>query len=80
MAVRPLAEELYSQLIFGKCSTWSTCFTDYVKEARKRADCIGYTLGAEEEGDFKFLFIISDWVDSGEVGCEEGLIGIMNPH
>jgi hypothetical protein len=52
MAVKPSALELYRQLKAEKCDTWSSCINDYVKEARQRANCIGYPLGAEEEREF----------------------------
>jgi hypothetical protein len=34
-ALLPLEWELYRQLKWGKCETWSTCITNYIKEARQ---------------------------------------------
>ncbi len=80
-AVRPLSEKLYNQLKEGKCDTWCACIADYVKEARQRADCIGYTLDAEEEREFEDLLTIGEWVDSGQVLSGEGLADIKEmPH
>jgi hypothetical protein len=75
-AMNPLAKDLYTQLDEGKCDTWSTCIADYVKEARQRAECMGYTLGPEEEQTFDDLLCIGEWVDSGHVLPKEGLLDI----
>jgi hypothetical protein len=80
-AVNPLAKELCTQLAEGKCATWSICVAKYVKEARQRADCIGYALDAEEEREFEDLLTIGEWVDSGQVLSGEGLADIKEmPH
>jgi hypothetical protein len=76
MAMWQLAEELYKQLKLKECGTWSVCINDYVKEARQRANCIGYPLGAKEEREFEDLLTIGEWVDSGQVLYEEGLNNI----
>jgi hypothetical protein len=76
MAIRPLAEGVYRQLNIGRCDTCSTCLTRYIKEARQRADCIGYPLDAEEEQEFEDLLSIGERVDLGQITSEEGLAAI----
>lgn len=44
-----------------------------MEEARQRASCMGYSIGAEEERGFEDLLTISEWVDSGQVSYEDGL-------
>jgi hypothetical protein len=75
-AVKPSALELYRKLTAEKCDTWSSCITDYIKEARQRADFIGYPLGAEEEQEFEDLLSIGERVDSGLLLWEKGLYEI----
>ena len=75
-SIRPLDDELVKQLKGKKCDPWSTCIADYIREARQRANCIEYSLSAEEEQGFEDLLTISGWVDSGQVLREEGLTDI----
>jgi len=60
----------------GKCDSWTACLTDYVQEARRRATCLGYTLGADEEQAFERMFAIGEEVDSGSISREDGLAEI----
>jgi hypothetical protein len=76
MAMRGLAEAAYRQLKAEKFGTWSACITSYVKDARQRANCIGYTLDASEERELENLLTIGEWVDSGLMFCEDVLINI----
>jgi hypothetical protein len=71
--MNPLGQELYKQLEEGNCVTWTACVTMYEKEARDRANCIGYTFDDEDEREFEDLRTICEWVDLGQVSCEEGL-------
>ena len=70
---RPLSEALYAQLADGKCNTWTACLTDYAQEARKRAACVGYTLGAEDEQQFERIFAIGEAMDTSRVSPEAAL-------
>jgi len=75
-ATRPLDYMLSSQLEDGKCDSWTTCLTDYAQEVRRRATCLGYTLGADEEQTFERMFAIGEGVDSRRIPPEEGLAKI----
>ena len=52
---------------------WTVCITDYVQEVRRRAACIGYALGNDEEQVFERMFAVGEGVDSGRISCEDGL-------
>jgi hypothetical protein len=72
-ATRFLRGLLDSQLEAENCDTWTACVTDYVQEVRRRAGCLGYTLGNDEEQVFERMFAIGDGVDSGRIPREDGL-------
>jgi len=72
-AIGRLGYLLSLQLENGKCESWTACLKEYVQEARRRASCLGYTLGADEEQAFKRMFAIGDGVDSGKISHEDGL-------
>jgi len=76
VALKSLRWELYRKLKAEKCDTWSRCITDYMKETREWANCLGYLLSAEEETEYEDLLTIGEWVDSGQVTCENGIIDI----
>jgi hypothetical protein len=75
-ATRPLDYLLTSQLENVKCENWAATLTDYVQEIRRRATCLGYTLGVDEEQAFERMFAIGEGVDSGRIPREEGLAEI----
>jgi hypothetical protein len=75
-AVRSLSNDVYKQLEERRYDTWSSCITKYMIEAKQRANCIGYIFGPEDEVGFEDLLTVSEWVDSGQVPCEEGLIDV----
>jgi hypothetical protein len=71
--MKPLGIELYYQLELSKCDTWTACINDYVKEARRRATCLGFTLGAEEEQAFERMLAVGGGVDAGRIQREAAL-------
>jgi hypothetical protein len=75
-ATRFLDGLLYSQVEAGNCDTWTACITDYVQEVRRRAACLGYTLGNDEEEVFERMFAIGEGVDSGRIPREDGVAEI----
>jgi hypothetical protein len=50
-----------------------------VQEVRRRATCLGYTLGVDEENAFERMFAIGEEVDSGRIPREEGQAEIREP-
>ena len=78
-ATRLLDSMLRFQLESGQCDNWTACITDFEQEVRRRAACLGYTLGADQEQAFERMFVIGEKVDSSRISREDGLAEIREP-
>jgi hypothetical protein len=72
-AMTPLRQALYAQLKEGKCDAWTACLTEYAREARQRAACVGYTLGAEDQQRLEHIVALGEAADARRISFEEGL-------
>jgi hypothetical protein len=69
----PLSETLYGQLKDSKCDSWTTCFTEYTGEIRRRAACVEYTLSTEDETRLTDILALGEAVDAQRVSFKEGM-------
>jgi hypothetical protein len=56
----------------ANCARLKPCLADYLDEARKRAEEVGYQLTSEEEEEFRRDLELAERIDNGEITIEQG--------